>query len=59
MDAPGVTPNFEARQIYLGPALAGINARYAHTVPGGKGEGIRIVNCGMGWRFMHEDLKMP
>ncbi|KAL5620948.1 hypothetical protein FOBRF1_004194 [Fusarium oxysporum] len=58
MDVPPLTPNFEAHQVYLGPAPAGIDAKYAHTVPGGKGAGMKIVDCEWGWRFTHEDLRM-
>ncbi|KAH8650431.1 hypothetical protein BGZ61DRAFT_282846, partial [Ilyonectria robusta] len=58
MDVPGLTPDFTPRQIYLGPAPAGIDAKFAWTIPGGKGEGMRIIDCEWGWRFTHEDLKM-
>ncbi|RKL14272.1 hypothetical protein BFJ68_g6665 [Fusarium oxysporum] len=58
MDVPPLTPNFEARQVYLGPAPAGIDAKYAHTIPGGKGAGMKVVDCEWGWRFTHEDLRM-
>ncbi len=55
-EAPPVTPNFNARQIYLDAAPAGIDARYAATVPGGKGQGVRIIDVEGAWRFSHEDL---
>src|SRR6185369_10757133 len=54
--APPVTPNFNSRQIYLDPAPAGIDARFAATVTGGKGQGVRIIDIEGAWRFSHEDL---
>ena len=54
--APPVTPDFVARQIYLDPAPAGIDARYAWTLPGGRGTGVRIIDIEGAWRFDHEDL---
>ncbi|MEK6333299.1 MAG: S8 family serine peptidase [Acidobacteriota bacterium] len=55
-EAPPVTPNFNARQIYLDAAPAGIDARFAATVNGGKGQGVRIIDIEGAWRFSHEDL---
>ncbi len=55
-EAPPVTPNFNARQIYLDAAPAGIDARFAATAPGGKGQGVRIIDIEGAWRFSHEDL---
>jgi hypothetical protein len=55
-DAPPATPDFDASQIYLDPAPAGIDARYAWTWPGGGGAGVRVIDCEWGWRFDHEDL---
>lgn len=55
--APSTTPNYVSRQGYLDPAPAGIDARYAWQFPGGRGEGIRIIDCEWGWRFTHEDLQ--
>ncbi|KAJ5501843.1 Peptidase S8/S53 subtilisin/kexin/sedolisin [Penicillium expansum] len=56
-DAPSQTPNYVPRQTYLNSAPAGIDVDYAHTVPGGKGENMRVIDCEWGWRFTHEDLK--
>ena len=53
---PAVTPDFTPRQIYLNAAPAGIDARYAWTLPGGRGAGVRIIDLEWGWRFTHEDL---
>jgi hypothetical protein len=55
-DAPPVTPDFTASQIYLGAAPAGIEALWAHTRPGGRGNGVRIIDIEGAWRFSHEDL---
>jgi hypothetical protein len=55
-DAPPVTADFTTRQGYLDPAPAGVDARYAWTVPGGQGDGVHIIDCEWGWRFSHEDL---
>ncbi|WP_433653958.1 S8 family serine peptidase [Nocardia sp. CA-128927] len=55
-DAPPVTPNFEGRQGYLDPAPQGVDARWAWTVPGGRGQGVRVIDIEGAWRFTHEDL---
>lgn len=55
-DAPPATPDFTARQGYLDAAPGGIDARWAWTRPGGRGNGVRVVDCEWGWRFTHEDL---
>ncbi|WP_371494165.1 S8 family serine peptidase [Kitasatospora sp. NBC_00374] len=55
-DAPPATPDFTDRQTYLDPAPGGVDARYAWTLPGGRGTGVRVIDCEWGWRFTHEDL---
>lgn len=55
-EAPPVTPDFNARQIYLDAAPGGIDARFAAAVPGGKGQGVQIIDIEGAWRFSHEDL---
>jgi hypothetical protein len=55
-EPPIATPDFTARQIYLNAAPAGIDARYAWTLPGGRGRGVKIIDCEWGWNFTHEDL---
>ncbi len=52
-----LTPDFEDRQGYLDPAPDGIDARYAWTLPGGRGWGVNIIDIEWAWRFSHEDLK--
>jgi Subtilase family len=55
-EAPPVTPDFAARQGYLDPAPGGIDARFAWTVPGGRGATVGIIDIEGAWRFSHEDL---
>jgi Subtilase family len=55
-EPPAHTPNFTARQDYLGPAPVGIDAQYAWTLPGGGGAGVNVIDIEWGWRFTHEDL---
>ena len=55
-DAPPATPDFTARQLYLDAAPGGVDARYAWTVPGGRGVGVRVIDVEGAWQFAHEDL---
>jgi Subtilase family len=57
-EAPPVTQDFTSRQGYLDAAPTGIDARYAWTLPGGRGAGVQIIDCEGAWRFTHEDLKV-
>jgi hypothetical protein len=57
-DEAPVTADFTSRQGYLGAAPAGVDAQYAWTVPGGRGAGVRVIDCEWGWRFTHEDLRI-
>lgn len=52
------TPDFTARQGYLDAAPAGIDARYAWALPGGRGAGLHVVDVEGGWNFEHEDLRV-
>lgn len=54
--AQAPTPSFITRQLYLETAPGGIDARYAWTRVGGKGQGVRIIDIEGAWRFTHEDL---
>lgn len=56
VDIPPPTPNFESFQGYLDPAPLGIDARYSWTQPGGRGQGVRIVDVEGAWKTTHEDL---
>jgi hypothetical protein len=55
-EAPPKTPDFTSHQGYLKAAPDGVDARYAWTLPGGKGEDVRIIDVEGEWRFTHEDL---
>jgi hypothetical protein len=57
-EAEPATINFTARQTYLGPAPAGIDAQYAATLSGGRGAGVGICDIEGAWRFTHEDLRV-
>lgn len=54
---PAVTPDFTPRQVYLNPAPAGVDARYAWRWAGGRGDGVRVIDVEGAWRFGHEDLR--
>lgn len=54
--APPVTQNFTSRQGYLSAAPGGVDARFAWTLGGGLGAGVRIIDIEGAWRFSHEDL---
>jgi hypothetical protein len=55
-EPPIATPNFQANQIYLNTAPAGVDALYAWTLPGGRGANVKVIDCEWGWQFTHEDL---
>jgi len=56
VDLPPPTPDFSGQQGYLNAAPLGIEARYAWTVPGGRGQGGKIVDVEGAWNGQHEDL---
>ncbi|MCJ7723384.1 MAG: S8 family serine peptidase, partial [Anaerolineales bacterium] len=51
-----VTPNYVSQQGYLNPAPGGIEAKYAWTLPGGKGQNVTIVDVEYDFNKNHEDL---
>jgi serine protease len=51
-----VTPNLEGLQWYLDAAPDGVDARFAWTIPGGTGQGVKIYDVEFGWTQTHEDL---
>jgi hypothetical protein len=53
---PTITPDFISRQSYLDASPGGINARFAWTLPGGTGAGVRIIDVEGAWQLSHEDL---
>ena len=57
VDIPPPTPDGDAWQFYLDPAPVGIDARYAWTRPGGRGEGVLLIDIEYNWRDTHEDLE--
>ena len=50
------SPNFTGRQKYRLPAPGGLDATYANTLPGGRGENVRVADIEYNWNFAHEDL---
>jgi hypothetical protein len=55
----GPTKDFSNLQGYLSPArTGGIDARFAWTMDGGSGEGVRVVDIERAWCMTHEDLDM-
>ena len=55
-EVPPATPDFTGRQGYLNASPEGVDARYAWTLPGGRGAGVGIIDIEGAWRFSHEDL---
>lgn len=53
---PPSVPDFEPRQGYLAPAVGGLDAHFAWTIPGGTGTGVSICDMEYGWNLHHEDL---
>jgi serine protease len=52
------TPDFTPQQGYLNLAPGGIDAYYAWSIPGGQGNGVKIVDIEYSWNTNHEDLGM-
>ncbi len=50
------TPGWETGQFYLQPAPTGIDAYAAWNYPGGKGDGIQVIDIEGNWIQTHEDL---
>jgi hypothetical protein len=57
VDIDPPTPDMEAYQSYLFDAPAGIDAAYAHGLPGGDGSGVTIIDVENNWNEAHEDLE--
>ena len=53
------TNDHSARQGYLNPAPTGIDAKYAWTLPGGKGNAVTIIDIEQQWDIGHEELRAP
>ncbi|MEZ4963602.1 MAG: S8 family serine peptidase [Saprospiraceae bacterium] len=56
-ETPATPPLLESRQGYLNAAPEGVDARYAWTLSGGRGNCVRIIDIEGGWRFTHMDLR--
>jgi len=56
-DLPPTTANFTGNQGYLNRAPGGIDARFAWTKSGGRGNHVRIIDIEQGWNLNHEDLR--
>jgi serine protease len=55
-DVAPATPVFTASQSYVDAAPVGIDARYARTVHGGAGLGVKVIDIETGWNLAHEDI---
>ena len=53
------TPDFSDQQDYLYSAPVGIEADFAWTIPGGRGEQMKWMDVELGWDYEHEDLPEP
>ncbi|MFL6231354.1 MAG: RICIN domain-containing protein [Pyrinomonadaceae bacterium] len=53
---PPPPPDLSANQGYLNAAPAGIDARYAWTIPGGRGRDVRLIDVEYDWVTDHEDF---
>lgn len=53
---PREPKELEVFQGYLDPAPMGMDVRYAWTLPGGRGENVRIVDIEFNWNLNHNDL---
>jgi hypothetical protein len=51
-----ITASLVGNQTYLNAAPAGVDAIFAWTIPGGRGDGVTVVDLEGGWNFTHEDL---
>ncbi len=57
-DQAPITQDLTPNQGYLNAAPQGVDARYAWTIPGGRGSGMRVIDIEGGWNFAHEDLRI-
>lgn len=53
---PPDTPDFTGTQFYLGPAPGGFGIMPLRNEPGGRGQGVRILDIQYSWNLNHEDL---
>lgn len=50
------TPDLSSNQTYLNAAPIGIDATYAWTLPGGRGDGVKLIDVEYDWVTDHEDF---
>ena len=50
------TEDFRSQQGYLNPSPEGVDAEFAWTLAGGRGDKVKIVDVEGAWNFSHEDL---
>lgn len=50
------TNDFTGQQAYLRPAPDGVDADFAHTISGGDGAGVKVIDVEGGWLVSHEDI---
>jgi serine protease len=55
VDLAPASPLFTGDQDYVNAAPIGIDARYARTVQGGAGLGVKVIDIESGWYVNHED----
>jgi hypothetical protein len=55
----GNSQDFSSLQAYLGAPPDGINALAMAGSPGGRGEGVKVVDVELAWLWSHEDLTIP
>jgi hypothetical protein len=55
-EPPPASPDFSSSQGYLNAAPEGVDAPYAWTVAGGKGDQVQVIDIEGSWLFSHEDL---
>lgn len=53
---PRTTLSLASEQGYLRPAPRGIDVDHARGQPGGRGEGVRVIDIEYGWHPQHEDF---
>ena len=52
-----ITSDLTNNQSYLNAAPPGVDARYAWGLPGGRGDGVKIIDIEGGWNFGHETYR--
>jgi serine protease len=50
------SPSFVSSQLYRNAAPVGVNAGFAATWPGAKGDGVKVVDLEYAWNANHEDI---